>query len=378
MATRRPIVYASFAALAGAAAALGYGVFRTAKLTATMLADRKASAAVPPEQWRHIPVTDPARFPRGVVPSGPNAAPIKSADPSPKPGLFGAMKEVYYEFSNDDVMTQAAALAFYSGLAFAPLLTLAVWAMRIFFGDASKQKVADSFKQVIGDKAAQPLGDLLNIGSNSPSGGMTLAGIVSIVLVAFSASGVFGQVQSALNSIWHVQSKPGNGMLGFVQKRTLSLGMLLSILFLLMTSLIVSTGLQTFLGKFGGGETTAVLIALNNVVSIGLFTVLFAMLFKYVPDAKIGWKPVWVGGLLSAVLFTLGKYGLGIYLGKGSYQNSYGAVIGSFVALLVWVYYSSIILLIGGEATEVYARRKGQQLQPDKHAVRVVQTTEPA
>jgi len=302
---------------------------------------------------------------------------IETADPHPKPGLFGGLKEIYYEFSNDDVMTQSAALAFYSGLAFAPLMTVAVWLARMFFGPDSKMKVVDAFQQVIGPQAAGPLKQLLDPASQQASSGMTAAGIISLVLVIFSASGVFGQVQTALNAIWHVEAKPSSGFKGFIQKRLLSMGMLMCILFLLMVSLVLSTVIQGVVGT-SGDDTSIVIDIVQNVVSVGVFTALFALLFKYVPDAKISWRPTWMGGFISAVLFVIGKFGLSIYLGRGSYENSYGVAVGSFVALLVWVYYSAIILLVGAEATEVYARRHGEGLKPSEHAVRVEKKTEPA
>lgn len=365
------------ASVAGSLAAAGGAVYVLAKRAPKRQAFRALTGWTPtrpPIRRRTMPTVQPDPTPAPE----PRAKKIISADPNPKPGVFGAIKETYYEFANDDVMTQAAALAFYAGLAFAPLLTVAVWAASAFFGTESKKKVAEAFADVIGQKAAAPLSELLNTSSNEAAGGMTVAGIVSIALVAFSASGVFGQVQSALNAIWHVESKPANGFIGFVKKRFLSLGMLASILFLLMTSLVISTILSGILGTGSGGAWAVVSHIATELMSVGLFTLLFAMLFKFVPDAKIDWKPVWIGAFLSAVMFAVGKFGLGIYLGMGSYENSYGAAVGSFVALLVWVYYSSVILLIGSEATEVYARRQGHKLEPDEHAVRVVKTTEPA
>lgn len=300
------------------------------------------------------------------------AASVQTADPNPKPGFIGAMKEVYNEFSDDDVMTQGAAIAFYSGLAMAPMLTIAVWAMQIFVGDEAKKQLVNAFSQVIGAQAAEPIRQMLDPASEQAQSGMTIAGIVSLILLAFSASGVFGQLQSALNTIWDVKAKPKSSIWGFVNKRLLSLGMLMSILFLLMTSLVVSTVLQGFTGTRGEDSKGWLWTILSIVISLGLFTLMFAMLFKYVPDAKISWRAVWIGGFISAVLFTIGKFGLAMYLGRGSYENSYGAAIGSFVALLVWVYYSAIIVLIGGEATEVYARRNGHAVEPSEHAVRVI------
>ncbi|HEX8322640.1 MAG TPA: YihY/virulence factor BrkB family protein [Tepidisphaeraceae bacterium] len=373
---------AVLASAAGAVAATGGLAYVLKRRAPTRQAYRESLGWTP---TTYSPAGKPMKPAPTISPTNPqpqqnvasNAKPIESADPNPKPGIIGAIKETYYEFANDDVMTQAAALAFYSGLAFAPLLTVAVWAAKVFFGSESKEKVAKAFGDVIGAKAAEPLKDLLDPASTHASAGMTVAGIVSIVLVIFSASGVFGQVQSALNAIWHVEAKPSNGLIGFIRKRFLSVGMLASILFLLMTSLVVSTVLQGVLGNGASEGAWAIMMSvMNNLISVALFTVLFAAMFKFVPDAKIDWKPVWIGGFLSALLFTAGKFGLAFYLGRGDYENSYGAAVGSFVALLVWVYYSSVILLVGAEATEVYARRAGHALQPDDYAVRVVKKTE--
>lgn len=303
--------------------------------------------------------------------------PIETADPKPKPGFIGSVKETVYEFLNDDVMTQAAALAFYTGLAMAPLLTIVAWAAKVFLPDNDKYNVALAFSQVMGKQAYAPIEELLEPASKQASTDFTLAGIVSIVLVAISASGVFGQVQAALNNIWHLQARPTNGIIGYIKKRVLSLGMLASIMFLLLASLVVSATLQGRITTSGDSWQNIAMIVVNNVASLIVFTGVFAAMFKFVPDAKIDWKPVLVGGFIAAILFSLGKLGLSIYLGRGSYETSYGAAVGSFVALLVWVYYSAIILLIGAEATEVYARREGHALRPDEHAVRVITTTDP-
>jgi membrane protein len=298
--------------------------------------------------------------------------PIQSADPHPEPGVVGAVKETAKEFSQDDVMTQAAALAFYSGLAMAPLLTIAVWVMQMFFGTEAKVKIAAAFGQVIGPQAAAPIKELLNPAAEHASQSMTLAGIFSLCLLLFSASGVFAQLQSALNIVWDVRAKPKSSWNGFINKRLLSMGMLFSILFMLMVSLVLSTMLQALLGTGEDDEKTILMTVLDHGLSLGMFTVLFAALFKYVPDAKLEWSMVWPGAFMSAVLFTIGKIGLSFYLGRGSYESSYGAAVGSFVALLVWVYYSAVIVLVGAEITEVWARRHGHAVEPSEHAVRVI------
>ena len=224
---------------------------------------------------------------------------------------------------------------------------------------------------MIGAQAAAPIKELLNPAAEQATQSMNVAGIISIVLLLFSATGVFGQLQSALNIVWDVKAKPKSSWLGFINKRLLSLGMLFSVLFMLMVSLVFSTMLHALVGHREDGATV-VMTVVNHVVSLGVFTLLFAALFKYVPDAKLAWSVVWPGAFISAILFSVGKIGLSLYLGRGSYENSYGAAIGSFVALLVWVYYSAIIVLIGAEVTEVWARRHGHAVEPSEHAVRVI------
>ncbi len=294
-----------------------------------------------------------------------------SADPHPAPGLWGALKETYFEFAQDDVMTQSAAIAYYSGLAIAPLLTLVVWISQVFFGDEAKTKIASAFEQVIGAQAAVPIRELLDPASSRAPHALNVAGVISTVLLIFSAASVFGQLQAALNQIWDVKAKPKNNILGFINKRLLSLGMLLSLFFLLMVSLVLSAFLQNLLGHTGD-ERALIWITVNNLVSLALFSMLFAGLYKYVPDATINSRSAWAGAIVSALLFMAGKALLGYYLGRGSYQTSYGGAVGSFVALLVWVYYSSITVLSGAEVAEVYARRHGHAVEPSDHAVRVV------
>jgi membrane protein len=285
--------------------------------------------------------------------------------------IWTGVKETFSEFSKDDVMTQAAAIAFYSGLSLAPVLTVTVWVAQNVFGEDAKHKVADAFAQVIGPQAAAPIRTLLDPAAQQAQASMTFAGLISLGLIFFTATGVFAQLQAALNAIWSVQAKPStNGIWLYIKKRFLSFGMLLTILFLLLTSLVVSAAIQGFLQVTGMGSGW-VAESVNTVVSLVIFFGLFSALFKYIPDARLGWQSVWVGAGTAAVLFMVGKFALGLYLGRGSYESSYGAAVGSFVALLVWVYYSATILLIGAEVTQVTARRLGDGIQPEDHAVKV-------
>lgn len=286
-----------------------------------------------------------------------------------EPGLFGATKEVIRQFIDDDGMTQAAALAFYTGLSLAPLLTIAVWITQSLLGPESKGEIVSVFQQVLGKSAAAPINDLLQPATVAAKQSLNISGLMSIILFAFTASGVFGQLQSSLNIMWNVEADPKSGLWDFFRKRLFSFGMLLTILFLLMVSMILSVGIEAF---FGGYRSEHKFIAslINLVVTFVGATGVFALMFAYLPDARVPWRDTIVGAAITAALFLVGRWGLAIYLGRGGYETSYGAAVGSFVALLVWVYYTSIIMFVGTEATQVYARRQSHRATPEAHAIR--------
>jgi membrane protein len=197
-----------------------------------------------------------------------------------------------------------------------------------------------------------------------------VSSIVGIVVLLFGASGVFGELQAALNTVWEVQPKPDRGLWGMIKDRFFSFTMVLGVGFLLLVSLLLSAALSA-VGRFlserlPGGE--ALWQVLNFVISLGVVTSLFALIFKVVPDVKIEWRNVWIGAAVTALLFTLGKFLLGLYLGKASFASMYGAA-GSLVVLVVWVYYSAQILFLGAEFTQVYARHNGSNMRPSSNAV---------
>jgi membrane protein len=198
--------------------------------------------------------------------------------------------------------------------------------------------------------------------------------IVGVLTLLLGASGVFGQLQDALNTIWGVKAKPGIGIWGFLRHRFLSFGMVLGIGFLLLISMVVTTALSGFMKHMGGMVPMSEALAhiLNLVVSFGVITLLFAVMFKFLPDVKIRWSDVWAGAVLTSFLFTIGKFLLGLYLGRASTTSSYGAA-GSVVLILLWVYYASIIIFLGAEFTQVYAKARGHKTEPKKYAVPVTQ-----
>ena len=193
--------------------------------------------------------------------------------------------------------------------------------------------------------------------------------LVGVALLLFGAGGVVGQLQSSLNMIWGVEPRPDRGILGFIKERFISYGMVLGVGFLLLVSLVVSAALSAF-DKFLGGAApgaSLVLQVIHFLVSLGLIAFMFAAIYRFMPDGRIAWRDVAVGGILTALLFNVGKFFIGLYLGQSSVTSVYGAA-GSLVTLLLWIYYSSLIFFFGAELTQVYATRFGSGLIPSPNA----------
>jgi membrane protein len=284
---------------------------------------------------------------------------------------WSAIKETANDWLDDNASRLAAALAYYSLLSLAPLLVIALAVAGVAFGpDAARGKIAGELGSVVGGQAAEGIQSVL-ASAQSPASGIvsTLVGIVTLFI---GASGVFGELQSSLNTIWEVAQKPGRGVMGLLRDRFLSFTMVLGVAFLLLVSLILSSLLSavgsSMEAAFPGGA--ALWQVVNFFFSLSMVTGLFALIFKYVPDAEIKWRDVWVGAAVTAVLFTIGKFLLGLYLGKAAVGSSYGAA-GSIIALVVWVYYAAQILLLGAEFTQVQARRRGREIRPSKNAIAV-------
>lgn len=281
------------------------------------------------------------------------------------------LSETASDWMDDKAMRLAAALAFYTLLSIAPLLILAVSVAGLVFGDeAARGGIAQELQGVLGSEAAKAVETLL-ANASTPSSGV-IGTIVGIAVLLFGASGVFGELQDALNTIWEVKPKPGRGVRGFIRDRFFSFTMVLGVAFLLLVSLVLSAVLGALGGYFSshlpGGEVLWQVV--NFVISFVAIAALFALIFKYVPDVKIGWHDVWIGAAATALLFTLGKLAIGLYLGRSSIASPFGAA-GSVVVLVVWVYYSAQILFFGAELTQVCARRFGSRVVPADNAVAV-------
>jgi membrane protein len=283
--------------------------------------------------------------------------------------LWAIVKETGAGWDDDNVSSLAAGLAYYTLLSLAPLLVIAIAVAGIVFGeDAARHRIADELGAVVGAEAARAIQEVVK-GARAPEAGV-ISTVIGVVVLFLGASGVFGELQMSMNTVWNVKPKPSRGVLGIVKDRFFSFTMVLGVAFLLLVSTILSAALagvgSTLGAALPGGEAMWQLV--NLVLSLAMATVLFALIFKIVPDAKIAWKDVWVGAAVTALLFTLGKSLIGLYLGKSSVSSSYGAA-GSLVVLVIWVYYSAQILLLGAEFTQVYAQHFGSRVEPSDNAV---------
>jgi membrane protein len=279
------------------------------------------------------------------------------------------LTETFTAWSDDKVPRHGAALAYYTVLSLVPLLVVIIAIIGLIFGRAAAQEqILEQIAALIGPQSAETIKDMIQRASQ-PSTGI-VATIVAAATLLFAASGVFAQLQDSLNAIWGVTPKEGRGLWGLLRDRFISLAALLGTGFLLLVSLVLSAGLAAF-GKWFSGWLPApelVLQGLEVTVSFIVITGLFALIFKILPDARIAWSDVWVGAALTALFFTMGKFAIGIYLGKSDVGSAYGAA-GSLVILLVWVYYSAQILMFGAEFTQVYANRLGSHIVPSQDAV---------
>lgn len=292
--------------------------------------------------------------------------------------VWPLFKQTFNEWLEDKAPQLGAAIAYYTVFSLAPLILVLLAIIGVLFrSDPSGtwtrltqqmsyflDRSALDVVQQIAQKAAQP-------------GRSFWATVIGLALALFGASGVFAQLQDALNTVWGVKAKPGLGLKGFLRTRILSFTMVGGICFLLLVSLVVEGLLKGFSGyvqaHLPGGIHLAVTIYL--VFDIAIIIVLFATIFKYLPDIQVDWRDVWIGAGLTALLFLLGKWALGLYLGSGAAGSAYGAA-SSLITLLLWIYYSSQIMLFGAEFTQVYARRFGGPVRPDSYAVCVERKVE--
>ena len=272
----------------------------------------------------------------------------------------------------DDKAPQlGAALAYYTVFSLAPLVLVLLAIVGFLFRDdpaGAWSKVTEQMSYFLDKSAVQVVQDIAKTAAEPGKG--AIATLIGVALALFGASGVFGQLQDALNTIWGVKAKPGQGIWGFLRGRFVSFGMVGGVCFLLLVSLTVQSILKGFSHyvqeALPGGLAIAITVYL--IFDFAVVVLLFAMIFKFLPDAEVQWRDVWIGAVMTTLLFGLGKWALGFYLGSGSAASAYGAA-SSLITLLLWVYYSSQILLFGAEFTQVYANQAGRRVQPSEYAV---------
>jgi membrane protein len=275
----------------------------------------------------------------------------------------------YQEWKEDKASRLSAALAYYTIFSLAPLLIIVIAITGLFWQQqAVHQQVMNQIQGLVGVEGAKFVSNLLTSAGN-PARGIT-ATIIGIITLIFGALGVFNELHNSLNIIWNVKEEEPKSFLGSVKNiifdRFLSFTMILGIGFLLLVSLVISAGLSAAQKTLGNAFPLSEFIwqIVNLVVSIGVITLLFALIYKVLPDAEIAWRDVWLGALVTAVLFSLGKFLIGLYLGNSAIASSFGAA-GSLVLLLIWIYYSAQILFFGAEFTQVYANTYGSKILPE-------------
>jgi membrane protein len=282
---------------------------------------------------------------------------------------ISVLKETIYEWWDDGAARLAAALSYYTAFAIAPLLVLVLAVTGALFGEeAVRGQLERELSGLFGPEAASLIEGMVAKAGNDDSAGW--ASSLGILALLIGATGVFAELQNALNTVWEVEPKPGRGLVGFIQTRLLSFAMVLGIGFLLLVSLVLSAALALLTSSMGqyvfGGEA-ALARVFSLVGSFVTVTLLFAMIYKLLPDARIHWRDVWVGAAATSLLFSAGKWLIGLYLGRSAIASTYGAAA-ALAILLVWVYYSAQIMLLGAEFTQVYARRFGKRILPAPHA----------
>lgn len=279
--------------------------------------------------------------------------------------LWDVLKDTVGEFNRDGAPRLGAALAYYATFSLAPLLIIAIAISGLVFGrQAATGQIVGQIQGLVGPTTARAIQAMIEKSSQPATS--IIASLIGLVALLFGASGVFGELRQSLNEIWDIEPKPDRGLWAAVKDKFFSFSMVLGTGFLLLISLVISAALAAVstavLGLMPGWQAVAQII--NFVISFAVITVLFALIFKYVPDAKIAWADVWLGAAVTALLFTIGKALIGFYIGYSSLSSTYGAAA-SLAVILLWVYYSAQILFFGAEFTQVYANTFGSRIRSE-------------
>ncbi len=283
-------------------------------------------------------------------------------------------KSAANEWSNDKAARLGASLSYYTIFSLAPVLLLVIAVAGMVLGtQAAQGKIVEQLSGLLGADAAKAIQTMLEKSSHHKGG--ILATAIGFVTLIVGATGVMIELQDALNTVWKVVAKPGRGLKGIIRDRLLSFGIVLGFGFLLLVSLVLSAAVAVVDSWIGGFMPARVVLGyvLSYGLSLGLVAFVLAAIFKILPDVKIAWRDVWIGALVTSVLFHLGKFGISLYIGKASVASTFGAA-GSLAVLLVWIYYSSQIVLFGAEFTRVYANEYGTRVVASDNAIPVPET----
>lgn len=281
-------------------------------------------------------------------------------------------RDTVRDFVEDDSFSYASSIAFSTIFSMPAILIIALAIGSTFYErNVVQEELINQVGRLVGSETAKEIENILLQASVDNTS--LWAKTVGIVTLFLSATTVFMSLQSSLNKIWGIKPKPQRGWVKYIINRLVSLAMVISFGFILLVSLVIDTVLVVFqemLSRLVEGVTLYLVTALNVVISLGFVMLIFGLLFKVLPDAKIRWRHVWVGAVVTTLLFTIGKYLIGFYLGNSSFNSAYGAA-GSLVIILLWIYYSTVIFLFGAELTAVYAKASGAAIQPYSNAVKV-------
>jgi len=282
------------------------------------------------------------------------------------------LKQTVNDFMDDKVLKLSAALSYYTIFSIAPMLIVIITLCDVFLGkEAIEGSVYGQINDMVGNEAALQIQQMIK--NAALSGDSTWATAVGIITLVIGATSVFGEIQDSINFIWQLKAKPKNGLVKILLNRLLSFSMVVSLGFILMVSLAMNGIIELFSQQLATlfPQVTMVLVYIINLaLTFTIISLLFAIIFKVLPDAKVQWKHVIVGAVTTAILFMIGKFAIGLYLGSSKVGTAYGAA-GSIVIILLWVYYSSIILYFGAEFTQVYVQHFGGQIKPNEYAVYV-------
>ena len=286
--------------------------------------------------------------------------------------MWSFFRSILSDFSEDECSVRAAALAYYTVFALPPLLILLTLVVGVFWDPVEVERTLETqFSSLVGDEGGRAIREMLT-NAKRPGPGNIAATILGTLALLLGAIGAFMQLQGALNKAWEVKPDPKKGgVKQFIAKRVLSAGMIMAVAFLLMVSLAVSAALSA-LGSTLTFVPEPALHALDITLSLGVLTVMFAAIFRYLPDAEIAWRDVWTGALFTSMLFVIGKFAIGFYLGRSAPGDAYGAA-GALAVILVWIYYAGMIVLLGAEFTQAWAERRGTRKTPKAGAVHVEQ-----